>query len=61
MASIAGGEACAVVDGNVVRVLARLLRLTESPASSQGLKLFASHAESLLDPSRPGDFNQAGH
>eukprot|EP00884_Botryococcus_braunii_P007159 jgi/Botrbrau1/16444/Bobra.0142s0040.1 len=59
MASIAGGEARAVVDGNVIRVLARLLRLTENPKSSQGSKLYASLAQTLLDTSRPGDFNQA--
>ncbi len=58
MASIAGGEARAVVDGNVIRVLARLLRLTENPKSSQGSKLYASLAQTLLDTSRPGDFNQ---
>jgi A/G-specific adenine glycosylase len=53
IASIAYGEAVAVVDGNVERVLSRLQgkRLKEE-ASWQT-------AEGLLDRERPGDFNQA--
>ncbi|HEX4425506.1 MAG TPA: A/G-specific adenine glycosylase, partial [Terriglobales bacterium] len=53
IASIAYGEPVAVVDGNVERVIERLLggRLTEE-ASWQT-------AEALLDQTRPGDFNQA--
>ena len=52
VASIAHGEPVAVVDGNVERVLARLAGPSEQfdPWSS---------AQSLLDPARPGDFNQA--
>ena len=53
IASIAFGEAVAVVDGNVERVLARMF----------GASLKAEgkwqQAEALLDRSRPGDFNQA--
>ena len=53
IASIAFGEASAVVDGNVERVLQRIggrsLRAAESWA----------RAEELLSRSRPGDFNQA--
>ena len=53
IASIAHGEAIAVVDGNVERVLSRLLgrRLGEEEAWRT--------AEKLLDHARPGDFNQA--
>jgi A/G-specific adenine glycosylase len=53
IASIAFGEAAAVVDGNVERVLQRVLgrRLA-------GEKLWQA-AEDLLDGKRPGDFNQA--
>ncbi|WP_044934279.1 A/G-specific adenine glycosylase [Pseudacidobacterium ailaaui] len=50
IASIAFGEAVAVVDGNVERVIQRL--------SSSG-EAIAAKAQALLDPVRPGDFNQA--
>ena len=52
-ASISLGEAVAVVDGNVERVLQRLY-------GTQFLgEDFWKHASNLLDPHRPGDFNQA--
>ena len=53
VASIAFNEPVAVVDGNVERVLQRLLgrRLEKEETWRQ--------AESLLSRSRPGDFNQA--
>ncbi len=53
IASIAFGEPTAVVDGNVERVLQRVLgnRLA-------GERIWES-ANAVLDPSRPGDFNQA--
>lgn len=50
VASIAFGQPHAVLDGNVRRVVSRLF------ASSAGLE---EKAAALLDPSRPGDFNQA--
>jgi A/G-specific adenine glycosylase len=53
IASIAHGEPVAVVDGNVERVLSRLLgRRLADEASWQT-------AEALLEQARPGDFNQA--
>ncbi len=60
IASIAFGEPVAVVDGNVVRVLARLdgVRASLRDASSAA-KHFAARAAELVDPKRPGDFNQA--
>ncbi len=48
--SIALGEAHAAVDGNVVRVLSRFTNGALDPAAE---------ANRLLDPARPGDFNQA--
>lgn len=54
IASIAFGEAVAVVDGNVERVLRRLLGRTEKTKLDTW-----GWAESLLDARRPGDFNQA--
>jgi A/G-specific adenine glycosylase len=53
IASIAFGEAVAAVDGNVERVLQRVLG-----RSIGGKPLWQAAAE-LLSPSRPGDFNQA--
>jgi A/G-specific adenine glycosylase len=51
IASIAFGENCAVVDGNVERVLERLFNVRNGPAWRV--------SSELLDQHRPGDFNQA--
>ncbi|HWE84194.1 MAG TPA: A/G-specific adenine glycosylase [Terracidiphilus sp.] len=61
IASIAHGEAVAVVDGNVERVLCRLAGWNASDAAGKsGLsKRVADLAARLVDPGRPGDFNQA--
>ena len=53
IASIASGESVAVVDGNVQRVIARVLGKKVS-----GEKVWTA-AQGLLDPEAPGDFNQA--
>jgi A/G-specific adenine glycosylase len=53
IASIAFDEPVAVVDGNVERVLRRLLGKTLTQ------KECWKAAQSSLDPARPGDFNQA--
>ena len=58
MASIAGGQQVAVVDGNVVRVLSRLRTLAHDPSSKEAVKLHAQLANLLVDPTRPGCFNQ---
>jgi len=59
VASIAFGVAAPVMDGNVERVLARVLALGEAPqAGAPRRKLHAAAAE-LLDARRPGDSNQA--
>jgi len=52
IASIAFGEAVAVVDGNVERVLARMV------GGGQRREAVWQQAEHLLDRERPGDFNQ---
>ena len=54
VASIAFGERVPAVDGNVRRVLARLFD-KPSPTPSW----LREHAGALVDPDRPGDFNQA--
>ncbi len=55
--SIAHGLPLPVVDGNVRRVLARLLALRGPQFLKDGP--YYNRAEELLDPERPGDWNQA--
>jgi A/G-specific adenine glycosylase len=60
IASITFQESTAVVDGNVVRVVARLLGMDDafsSPAAA--IKQVRPFAQQILDPLRPGDCNQA--
>lgn len=59
IASIGGNQCVAVVDANVVRVLARLRRLSGPQKGSGMVKLNAQLADALVDPVRPGCFNQA--
>ena len=62
VASIAHGEPVAVVDGNVERVLCRLAGWEAGSRKGGGATLrhkIEDLAGRLLDPSRPGDFNQA--
>ncbi|GJN39795.1 hypothetical protein PR202_gb28937 [Eleusine coracana subsp. coracana] len=59
IASIAFNEVVPVVDGNVVRVLSRLYAIADNPKESSTVKRFWELAGQLVDPSRPGDFNQA--
>ncbi|MGZ4838901.1 MAG: A/G-specific adenine glycosylase [Terriglobales bacterium] len=54
IASIAFGEPCAAVDGNVERVLRRILAWRK-----QALPQLWNAAQQLLSPRAPGDFNQA--
>ena len=58
IASIAGNQQVAVVDANVVRVLARLRTLSGDQKSKSMVQLNARLADSLVDPDRPGCFNQ---
>jgi A/G-specific adenine glycosylase len=59
IASMAYGEAVAVLDGNVFRVLSRL-EAVEAPINKpQNRALFQEMVEQRLDHQRPGDFNQA--
>lgn len=59
VASIAYGERVGLVDGNVLRVLARMRRIgleIDSPTATDWVwKL----SEDIVDPTEPGDFNQA--
>jgi A/G-specific adenine glycosylase len=56
VASIAFGEPVAVVDGNVERVLARVAGW--SAAETGFVTKVRTLADTLVDPGRPGDFNQ---
>ncbi|XP_022991840.1 adenine DNA glycosylase [Cucurbita maxima] len=59
IASIAFDEVVPVVDGNVIRVIARLKAISGNPKDSKLVKQVWKAAAQLVDPSRPGDFNQA--
>ncbi|KAL6641731.1 hypothetical protein ACP70R_019912 [Stipagrostis hirtigluma subsp. patula] len=59
IASIAFNEVAPVVDGNVVRVLSRLYTIADNPKETSTVKRFWELAGQLVDPLRPGDFNQA--
>lgn len=59
VASIAYGERVAAVDGNVARVLARLMAIEEDVLGRTGRERVAALAAQLVPPDRPGDFNQA--
>jgi A/G-specific adenine glycosylase len=59
VASIAFGVVAPVMDGNVERVLSRCLALDEDPRSGPARRGLLAAAADLLDPSRPGDSNQA--
>jgi A/G-specific adenine glycosylase len=58
--SISFSAPAACVDGNVVRILARLTAdATEFRDSATAAKAFAPLADELLSPQNPGDHNQA--
>jgi len=59
VASIAFGERVPAVDGNVKRVLARLLAITDDVARGATSRRLRALAGALVPADRPGDFNQA--
>ncbi len=59
IASIAFGEVVPVLDGNVVRVMARRLGESGEPTRAAVRRRLLAGAARLLDPRRPGDGNQA--
>lgn len=60
IASLEFGEPVAVVDGNVVRILARLTRtLTPFDSGSSAVALFRPLAQTLVDAGAPGRHNEA--
>jgi len=59
VASIAYGEVGGLVDGNVIRVLARIRCIGGEVGSNQVTDKMWSLVGDLVDNERPGDFNQA--
>ncbi|XP_048800947.1 adenine DNA glycosylase isoform X8 [Lagopus muta] len=59
IASISFGQATGVVDGNVIRVLCRLRCIGADTSSLAVIDCLWNMANTLVDRSRPGDFNQA--
>lgn len=59
IASIAFDLPHAVLDGNVFRVLSRVFNDVTNIASTAGRRHFAHLADTMLDRSEPGAFNQA--
>lgn len=59
IASIAFGLPEPAVDGNVMRVLARLFEVDYDIGVPTNRKIIQAMMEILIDPAQPGDFNQA--
>ena len=59
ISSICFNEPTAVVDGNVYRVLSRYFGVNTPINSTSGIKEFKTLAQTLIDTSQPGTYNQA--
>ncbi|MCI4380509.1 hypothetical protein PGIGA_G00240750 [Pangasianodon gigas] len=59
VSSIAQGQVTGVVDGNVTRVLCRVRAIGADSSSAHVTDALWKLADTLVDPERPGDFNQA--
>ena len=59
IASICFDENTAVVDGNVYRVLSRFFGIKTPINSTLGIKEFKALAQTLIDETQPGTYNQA--
>ena len=59
IASIAYGESVAVLDGNVIRVLSRLVDLPDDTTQTKTKNALWDLAEALVPAERAGDYNQA--
>ena len=59
ISSIAFGLPEPAVDGNVMRVMARLFEVNYDIGDAKNRKIFQAIMDILIDPDRPGDFNQA--
>ena len=59
IASISFDEPVPAIDGNAFRVFARLFKIDADIAQAKTRKIFFEVGQRLIDPERPGDFNQA--
>ncbi len=59
IASICFGLPTPVVDGNVIRVLTRFAGIEGDPKRVRVRRQIEERARDLIDPTRPGEFNQA--
>ena len=59
IASIAYQQVTGLVDGNVIRVLARMRRIGGAVEAKETVTTLWELSSELVDPQRPGDFNQA--
>ncbi|KAK2898412.1 hypothetical protein Q8A67_009830 [Cirrhinus molitorella] len=59
ISSIALGQVTGAVDGNVIRVLSRIRAIGADSTSPAVADALWKVADALVDPERPGDFNQA--
>lgn len=59
IASIAFNACEPAVDGNVMRVMSRLFEIELDIAVPKNRQVFEALVRCLIDPQRPGDFNQA--
>eukprot|EP00095_Tigriopus_kingsejongensis_P012363 maker-scaffold190_size271632-snap-gene-0.19 protein:Tk12363 transcript:maker-scaffold190_size271632-snap-gene-0.19-mRNA-1 annotation:"a g-specific adenine dna glycosylase" len=59
IASIAYGQSTGLVDGNVIRVLARMRAIGADSSSQVAVEAFWKNADALVKEDRSGDFNQA--
>jgi len=59
VASISGGEAVPVVDGNVIRVFSRLFGIEELSGSARSFKRVAEKSLQYIHREDPGTYNQA--
>ncbi len=57
--SIAFGLVEPAIDGNVMRIMSRLFEIDQDITLTSTRKLMAAYLYQLIDPERPGDFNQA--
>ncbi|CAK1244743.1 Adenine-specific DNA glycosylase [Fructobacillus fructosus] len=59
VASIAFNQAVPAIDGNFFRVFSRLLKIDDDIAKPKTRRVFYDAVAPIVDPKRPGDFNQA--
>ena len=59
ISSFAFGERQAVVDGNVIRILARVYAIDTAFDTTEGKNVFSTLAQNLISPDEPGEYNQA--